>query len=117
MTIGQRYSWNLFSDENRGKFGVLSKNKIDDTSELFSGNKPIPWYTHLNGFNPSNVERQDIHDGITSELNRATKSGFRKHNQKEFEEYVFNRTKTFSMKEAINTILYTALREQERPTN
>ena len=51
------------------------KNKIDDTSELFSGNKPIPWYTHLNGFNPSNVERQDIHDGITSELNRATKIG------------------------------------------
>ena len=106
ITIGQRYSWNLFSDENRGKFGVLSKNKIDDTSELFSGNKPIPWYTHLHSFNPSNVERQDIHDGITFELNRAPKSGFRKHNQKEFEEYVFNRTKTFNMKEAINTILY-----------
>ena len=44
-------------------------------------------------------------------------SGLRKYNQEEFVEYVFNRTKTFSMKEAINTILYTALREQERPTN
>ncbi len=107
LTVGQRYSWNLFASESRGNFGVLSKEKISEASELFEGSKPRPWYTHMNDFNPSIEERVNIHKGITFELNRTEVSGHRRHNKEDFEKYAFERiNNTVKMNQPINQILY-----------
>lgn len=106
LTVGQRYSWNLFTNEEQGKFGVLSQGELNETSESYAGNRPRPWYSYFNDFNPSEEEKKNIHDGISFEYNRAPKSGFRRHNKEDFENYVFERTNKKIMKDSINQILY-----------
>lgn len=106
LTVGQRYSWNLKVSDPKGNFGVLSKEKLNDSSEQFEGNLPRPWYTYMENFNPTPEERENIHEGITFELNRSDVSGYRKHNKEDFEKYVFERINKKSMSESLNQILY-----------
>ncbi|WP_370477214.1 McrB family protein [Tamlana flava] len=91
FTIGQRYSWSLFKSNKKGKFGVLSIDKIRPNSEAFKGNAPHPYYTHFNEVNFSESDKDSIFKGFDQELKRTNKTGFRKHSNNEFEKAVYDK--------------------------
>lgn len=90
FTIGQRFCWYLNKYDKKGKFGVLSKDKLNETSSQFSGSKPYPWYSHFDEFTPSESDKKSILDGFRSQLEISKKSGYRKHNSDVFETAIFN---------------------------
>ena len=111
FTIGQRYCLNLYLNDSRGVYGVISKEKLLDTSEPYDGNPPQPFYNYYSEFNPTNKDWDLVKEAIQDELNRTSKSGFRKHNNSDFENFVFeiaNETilTDNNMKLSLNTILY-----------
>jgi len=111
FTVGQRYSFNLYLNDSRGIYGVISKEKLLDSSEPYDGNPPQPFYNYYTDFEPSNKVWNSITEAIKDELNRTTKSGFIRHNNSEFENYVFELSKESvvnnnNMKLSLNTILY-----------
>ncbi|GAA4819336.1 AAA family ATPase [Litoribaculum gwangyangense] len=111
FTVGQRYSFNLYLNDSRGVYGVISKEKLLDSSEPYDGNPPQPFYNYYTDFEPSNKDWDSITEAIKDELNRTTKSGFIRHHNSEFENYVFELSKETimnndNMKLSLNTILY-----------
>jgi len=90
FTIGQRIAWILNSSEKKGKFYVLSKDKLNESSSQYKGPTPLPWGSIFNEFIISEQDRQSIIEGFKSELNRTKKSSYRTHNDEEFENYTFN---------------------------
>jgi 5-methylcytosine-specific restriction protein B len=114
FTVGQRYCFSLSTNEKQGKFGFLSKDKLFENSTQFDGNQPRPWFTYTNEFNLSSEEKQNVFDGIDIELKRSPKSGFRKYNKPEFEDFVLNgdfkqeinENTITAMKHPLNQILY-----------
>ncbi len=90
FTIGQRFCWYLNKYDKKGKFGVLSKDKLNETSSQFSGSKPFPWYSHFDEFIPSESDKKSILDGFSSQLEISKKSSYRKHNNTLFENAAFN---------------------------
>jgi len=111
FTVGQRYSFNLYLNNSRGVYGVISKEKLLDSSEPFDGTPPQPFYNYFSEFNIQNNGWSSIKEAIKDELNRTTKSGYRRYNNSEFENYVFEIPKETilngdNMKLSLNTILY-----------
>lgn len=115
--VGQRYCWNLFPLDSRGKYGVISKEKIDGTkfSEPFEGNQPQPYYSHFSETYYLENNKANILDAIEKELNRSKKSSFRIHHNEDFEIYAFKneiiinptQKKDNNMKPlSLNTIFY-----------
>ena len=104
FTVGQRYCFNLFASEPKGKYGVISKDKLLSESVSFDGTPPQPFYSHFNEFNPTNEEKKSIFEAINSELHRTKKSSFRKYNNSDFENYVLTPPKKMNI--SLNTILY-----------
>ena len=96
--IGQRYCWNLFVTNTKGKFGVISKDKLNKTSEKFDGSEPVPYYTHFDDVNSVNSNIKSIDDALEEELKRSKKSSFRKFNNTDFEYHVFNLTPNLKRK-------------------
>jgi 5-methylcytosine-specific restriction protein B len=90
FTIGQRIAWILNISEKKGKFYVLSNDKLNESSSQYKGAKPLPWGSFFYEFIISEQERNSIVEGFKSELNRTTKSGYRTHNDEDFENYTFN---------------------------
>ena len=103
FTVGQRYCFMLSKNEKKGKFGFLSKDKLYEFSEQFKGNHPRPWFTHTNDYNIIEAQKDNIFKGIEIELNRAPKSGYRKFNKLEFENFVMHNEFTIMEKEKTNT--------------
>jgi 5-methylcytosine-specific restriction endonuclease McrBC GTP-binding regulatory subunit McrB len=114
FTVGQRYCFKLSNNEKQGKFGFLSKNKLFDQSEQFDGNRPRPWFTYTNEIQLDKNQKENIFEGIQIELNRSPKSGFRKYNKPDFENYVMNSELNFeklerpisAIKQPLNQILF-----------
>lgn len=111
FTVGQRYSFNLYLNDSRGNYGVISKEKLLDNSEPYDGNPPQPFYNYYTDFEPSNKDWNSITEAIKDELNRTTKSGYRRHNNSDFEKFVFEieseqNTNEKNMDFPLNTILY-----------
>ena len=114
FTIGQRYAW-ILSKNKKGKFGVLSVDKLREDSGAFDG-KITHYFNHFDDFVVNDTERISIFKGFEIELNRTKKSGYRKHNDEDFEKAVFdfaietskNKTNVMSMKNSfsLNQILY-----------
>lgn len=108
--IGQRYCWNIFVSDSRGKFGVISKDKIIEDSTPYDGPTPQPYYTHFNDFSITKTNFNSILFSIGEELKRAIKSGYRKHNNIDFENYVFGNISTRAdinkMELSLNAILF-----------
>jgi Cdc6-like AAA superfamily ATPase len=90
FTIGQRIAWILNLSEKKGKFYVLSNDKLNESSSQYKGATPLPWGSNFNEFIISEKEKNSVIEGFKSELNRTTKSGYRTHNDEEFESYTFN---------------------------
>lgn len=109
LTVGQRYCFNLYASDSRGVYGVISKTKLLDNSESYDGALPQPFYNYFTVFNPNSVEWASIIESIKEELARTSKSGYRKYNNSEFENYVFANHQTTNynqMQFPLNTILY-----------
>ena len=109
FTVGQRYCFNLYASNSRGIYGVISKTKLLGNSEPYDGIPPQPFYNYFNAFNPSSTEWISIIESIKEELFRTSKSGYRKYNNSEFENYLFanNETSNYNqMNFPLNTILY-----------
>jgi len=112
FTIGQRYCWNLFLADKKGKFGVISSDKLKENSGRFEGNAQAPYYTHFDEFNLVYENMEPIYSSIELELKRTKKSSYRKFNNTDFENFVFENTSQItinnsnSMKLSLNTILY-----------
>ena len=115
--VGQRYCWNLFPADARGKYGVISKERIDGIkfSDPFEGNQPQPYYSHFSETYYLEDNKANILDAIEKELNRSKKSSFRIHHNEDFEIYAFNnesitnptQAKDNNMKPlSLNTIFY-----------
>jgi 5-methylcytosine-specific restriction protein B len=106
FTVGQRYSWNISIIDNE-RFGVISSEKLNETSEQYKGSEAATWYTYLNIFKPTAKELDLIFQGIKIELERSNKSSYRNKNQKEFENYIFDLLlNTNIMKHPLNQILF-----------
>ena len=111
FTIGQRYCFNLYLNDSRGVYGVISKSKLLENSEPFDGNPPQPFYNYFTEFNAQTNDWNSIKEAIKDELNRTSKSGFRKYNNSDFKNFVFeiaNETiiTDINMELSLNTILY-----------
>ena len=89
FTVGQRYALNLYSNHSKGVYGVISKQALTDKSEQYDGTPPQPFYTYYYEFSPQNNDWISIIESVKDELNRTTKSGYRKYNNTDFENYVF----------------------------
>jgi hypothetical protein len=109
FTVGQRYCFNLYASNSKGIYGVISKTKLLDNSESYDGTPPQPFYNYFTAFNPNSEEWTSIIESINEELNRASKSGYRKYNNDDFENFVFTTEQpknTNQMNYPLNTILY-----------
>jgi hypothetical protein len=109
FTVGQRYCFNLYASSSKGIYGVISKTKLLDNSESYDGTPPQPFYNYFTAFNPNSEEWTSIIESINEELNRASKSGYRKYNNDDFENFVFTTEQpknTNQMNYPLNTILY-----------
>ena len=111
FTIGQRYCWNLFLSEPKGKFGVISKIELNETSELFSGfqESARAFFTHFTQFNPTSEQLASIFEAVELELKRSKNSGFSENKNIEFENFSFENM--YTLGESIegiptNQILY-----------
>lgn len=91
LTLGQRYSWVLFASHPKGKFGVLSLDSFNETSDPFLGSEPTPFFTHFDKVDFSKDQVNSIYNGFQLELERSTKSSYRKHNNSQFEKAVFDK--------------------------
>lgn len=90
FTVGQRYCFNLYVNDNRGYYGVISKTKLTNESEQYEGTPPQPYYNFFKEFNPNSFEWESVINSIKDELSRTSKSGYRKFNNEDFEKFVFN---------------------------
>ncbi|MBN8573292.1 MAG: AAA family ATPase [Candidatus Kapabacteria bacterium] len=107
--VGQRYCFNLYVSDSRGIYGVISKEKLTENSTTFEGTPPQPYYSYFNDFKPNSKEWESIVDSINDELNRTSKSGYRKFNDEDFENFVFSNIdnkNNIQMNYPLNTILY-----------
>ncbi len=108
--IGQRYCWNLFPSEKRGKFGVISKEKLSPESETFTGSSKDLYYNFYNEINFESSENKLIFSAISDQLNRTNKSSYYRHNNIYFEKHAFNYLSSISpnknIMEPINKILF-----------
>ena len=109
LTVGQRYCFTIYSSNSKGKYGVISTHKLDESSKSFGGTNPNPYYTYLQEFNPDIETWESIITAIKNELSRTTKSGFSSHSNLEFENYVFsieNKPPQTLKNFPLNTIFY-----------
>lgn len=111
FTIGQRYCWNLFVSNQKGKFGVISNKKLNQTSGEFSGfgSSAKAYFTHFSQFAPSEEQLTSIFDAIETELKRTNKSSFSDKKNIEFENYSFENINTPTINKIdmpLNQILY-----------
>jgi len=107
FTIGQRYCFNLYVSENKGRYGIISKIKLFEDSEPFNGSSPKPYYNYFKTFTPTDDEWNSIMVAIRSELDRTTQSGYKKYNNTKFEQYICeDKTPIGKEMSTLNTILY-----------
>ena len=109
FTVGHRYSWNLYRNEIRGKFGVISEEKIVDSAEKYDGKEPLPYYNYVKEANFTHYQKTTIFNSIENELNRISKSAFHKNSQQDFEDYLFDKiigNREAEHKHPLNQILY-----------
>ncbi|MFN9303713.1 MAG: McrB family protein, partial [Candidatus Kapaibacterium sp.] len=107
--VGQRYCFNLYVSDSRGIYGVISKEKLTENSTAFEGTPPQPYYSYFNDFKPNSKEWESIVGSINDELNRTSKSGYRKFNDEDFENFVFSNIdnkNNIQMNYPLNKILY-----------
>jgi len=92
FSVGQRIALVILNKNSKGKYFVLTKDKIRQNSEKFAGKEPLPYGTFLNDLHLQQSEKQSILDGVLQELKRVKKSSYRNKNYNDFENAVFDPT-------------------------
>lgn len=109
FTVGQRYSFNIFYSNPQGVYGVISKNILKENNVQYDGKPPQPYFNYYQNFTPNSAEWDSIIQSINEELARTTKSGYQRHNNSDFENYVFGlepNKRVENMNYPLNTIFY-----------
>jgi 5-methylcytosine-specific restriction protein B len=89
FTVGQRYAFNYFTNDTKGKFGFISEKKINEQTGSFTGN-PVAYYVHCDNIELLNEHESSFFNAIQAELNRTFRTSFRKHNNVQFEQSLFD---------------------------
>lgn len=89
FTIGQRYCFTLYTKEKRGNFGVITTSPISETISEFEGKDSIAYLNFFDQITLSDHEWEMVVEASKNELARSTKSGYKKFNNTDFENYVF----------------------------
>lgn len=114
LTIGQRYVVSLKPNDRNGSLGVITTEKLNQSSDMYGGTPPQPFYTYFHDLSLKEDNIKDVINTCNNELLKTRKSSFLKFSNQDFEDFVFDndypRTLTSSnkpaMKHALNTILY-----------
>ena len=111
FTIGQRYCFNVFHNDKRGTYGVISSSKIKEGSGKYEGGNYQAYYTFFNDIEDIYDNWETVNRALENELNRTVKSSYLKHNDSDFESYVFYKVDiplqyNDSMKSSLNKIIY-----------
>jgi 5-methylcytosine-specific restriction protein B len=108
FTVGQRYCFNIYTSNDKGIYGVVSKSKLLEDSTPYEGPFPQPYYSYYQSFNPNSQEWESIIESIKGELSRTSKSGYRKYNNVDFENYLYSSNQIIKNEtmHSLNTILY-----------
>lgn len=107
--VGQRYCWTIYNSSSKGKYGIISKDQLEVTSKKFEGREPVPYFTRFDDINSVRFNIKSNEDAIEKELSKSKRSGYRKFNNVDFENYVFdiNPKHTNQMPDMnLNQILY-----------
>ena len=89
LNIGQRFIWRL-KPKNQNDYWIISNSKLDDSYIPFDG--PVRhFYTTFNEHSALDEIKPFTFGAIEEELRRTSKSGFRNHNNTEFEKAVFDK--------------------------
>lgn len=91
FTIGQRYSLVYFPNRKDAKFFVAAKKAIGNLGKdkLFSGS-PQTFLCRRNEIDLDNSEFESVIEALTLELEARSKSGYRKWNKVDFENFIFS---------------------------
>ena len=87
--VGQRYIWNIGTNEKGCKFEVISEKPISNKYSDFDG-KPTAFWNGFSNISEVLKHQQSIFNAIEKELNRTQISGFLKHNKEELEKMAFD---------------------------
>jgi 5-methylcytosine-specific restriction protein B len=99
----------VFENHKKGRYGVISTEKLREESETFEGKPPLPYYNYFDHYNPSPEQKQSIFDAIKRELDRTNKSGFLEYNDEDFADYIFSQLSQpllMTHPQPLNSILY-----------
>jgi len=116
LTVGHRYSWNLYRNNKEGSFGVISAEAIDENSSSFRGKAPLPFYNYINTAEFTEIEKESIFKAIENELKRVSKSAFRSKSQDDFERYVFKKNDINKKKYILSNITWNS-NDWKKPSN
>ncbi len=89
--VGQRYCLDLRNQKGKFSFGIISKNIINDTSVKFDGS-PVAYYTRFGEIFEVSKYYDTICEKVLEELERTDSSGFKKNDDINFRNVVFNST-------------------------
>ena len=87
--VGQRYIWNIGTNEKGCKFEVISEKPISNKFSDFDG-KPTAFWNKFDDISEVLKHQQSIFNAIEKELSRAQISGFLRHNKEELEKMAFD---------------------------
>jgi len=116
LTVGHRYSWNLYRNNKEGSFGVISTEVIGENNSRFNGKAPLPFYNIVNTGEFTELEKESIFKAIENELIRVSKSRFRSKSQDDFERYVFMKNDINKKKYILSNITWNS-NDWKKPSN
>lgn len=116
FTVGQRYCLSIVSvEQNVTEIGIITSSSVSSDSERFDG-KTEAYFTYFSDLNELSKFKANCLEAIANELERTTTSGFYKHDDKIFRNYVFGveslssnigkNMKLINELNSLNTILY-----------
>lgn len=104
--VGQRYGWCL-EDKNKVKtFRVLSEEPISEDGEYFDGESNKAFLNNFSQWEPTEVDLSNVLSGLKNTLSRTKKSGYRKFNKEDFEQFAYQLIKLNSPMKTLNQIMY-----------
>lgn len=92
LTLGKRYSWNLYPiNSSKGKFRLITAEKVNEDSVPFKGEEPVPYITRFNDYNFAVENQETAFKAMTREMGRNNSSPYTQHNNASFRKAVFDK--------------------------
>jgi hypothetical protein len=90
FSVGQRIALIIRNKSARGKFLILTKGKLNESSLPFGATPPVLYTSNIDNLELKNNQKKAVFEGIEYELNRVKSSGYRNKNYNDFESAVFD---------------------------